>query len=384
VKGGPFARSANEKGEWHGLREHLEAVASLAKGFAENFGTGEWAGLAGWWHDLGKYLPEFQQMLLEVERGQRKRRVDHSSVGAIHVAEFFRPLLAAVSNAEGLEFVQLLLSATIADHHAGLTETRDALAARLEDRRFLLKRVKEQSPPVEVLQRRFPRLPKRLGSVTGTERRLRCEFLVRMVFSALVDADRLDTAGAREADLPEVVRSSVLRSSYASVTTLREVADGAASFAAEFGAGDWGRLAGRWHDLWKSSKAFQTHLAASSSPDLHDADLRGKVHHATVGASQPSCTSAGRARPGGCCRAVKSEWVDRSDAWLPPIRVSARLGWLVRPIRNGSLVLGLVVWGSLAERTAPCRADQVLARHRTRTDPVLSPCLDRCLFLNAG
>jgi len=225
VKGGPFAHSANEKGEWHGLRDHLEAVASLAEGFAENFGTGEWAGLAGWWHDLGKYLPEFQRMLLEVERGQRKRRVDHSSVGAIHAAEFFRPLLAAVPNAEELEFVQLLLTATIAGHHAGLPETLDALRARLEDRQVLYNRVVQQAPPTELLNRRFPQPPTRVIEANGRERRLRCEFLVRMVFSALIDADRLDTAEVRECSLPEGLRPSVLRSSYASVATLRVAVD---------------------------------------------------------------------------------------------------------------------------------------------------------------
>lgn len=41
--------------EWHGLHYHLLNVASLTKKFAEAFNFGDWAYLAGLWHDLGKY-----------------------------------------------------------------------------------------------------------------------------------------------------------------------------------------------------------------------------------------------------------------------------------------------------------------------------------------
>lgn len=46
MKGGPFAHSANEKGEWHDAREHLESVARPAPEFAEPFGAGNWAASA--------------------------------------------------------------------------------------------------------------------------------------------------------------------------------------------------------------------------------------------------------------------------------------------------------------------------------------------------
>jgi CRISPR-associated endonuclease/helicase Cas3 len=38
---------------------------------------------------------------------------------------------------------------------------------------------------------------------------------------------------------------------------LKGTAELAASFAAEFGNGEWGKLAGLWHDLGKYSKDFQ-------------------------------------------------------------------------------------------------------------------------------
>jgi len=40
--------------EWQPLEEHLKNVADLAKHFAEDFGAGDWAYLAGPWHDLGR------------------------------------------------------------------------------------------------------------------------------------------------------------------------------------------------------------------------------------------------------------------------------------------------------------------------------------------
>lgn len=41
--------------KWHLLDEHLKGTAELAKSFADAFGSGEWAYLAGLWHDMGKY-----------------------------------------------------------------------------------------------------------------------------------------------------------------------------------------------------------------------------------------------------------------------------------------------------------------------------------------
>lgn len=40
--------------EWHRLHDHLLNVATRAKKFAQAFNSGDWAYLAGLWHDLGK------------------------------------------------------------------------------------------------------------------------------------------------------------------------------------------------------------------------------------------------------------------------------------------------------------------------------------------
>jgi len=56
-----FAHSAEDR-DWEPLEDHLRAVAELAAEFAAAFGSGEWARLAGLWHDLGKYSEEITQL----------------------------------------------------------------------------------------------------------------------------------------------------------------------------------------------------------------------------------------------------------------------------------------------------------------------------------
>lgn len=55
----------------------------------------------------------------------------------------------------------------------------------------------------------------------------------------------------------------------------------AAQFAAEFGCGEWGRLAGVWHDLGKYSEDFQKkiHAVAAGGPEA-----KAHVDHSTAGA----------------------------------------------------------------------------------------------------
>lgn len=69
---------------------------------------------------------------------------------------------------------------------------------------------------------------------------------------------------------------------------------GAAGFAEAFGAGEWGRLLGWWHDLGKYSDAFQKHLitSAGSEEDGHGAEIRGRVDHSTAGAQHAASLGA--------------------------------------------------------------------------------------------
>lgn len=47
----------------HELIDHLNGVAAIAAGFANEFGNADWAEVAGLLHDLGKFNPRWQEYL---------------------------------------------------------------------------------------------------------------------------------------------------------------------------------------------------------------------------------------------------------------------------------------------------------------------------------
>lgn len=208
---------------WQPLEDHLTAVAAQASEFAQALGAAEWARLAGLWHDLGKYHPEFQAMLRKAAAGQPKPRVDHATAGAVHAAKLVRGVLRGA----GVEALHLLLTTTIAGHHSTLTEGMAEIDARLAAKEDLYQNVLGQGPPADILRpvRKVPPLPARLTNPGEREWSLRLDFLTRMVFSAMVDADRLDAERVGDSVLPETRRASVLRRAYRPIGMLREAVD---------------------------------------------------------------------------------------------------------------------------------------------------------------
>lgn len=188
-----------EDGREHSLQEHLEGVGRLAGEFAAKWGAGAFGEVAGLLHDLGKYAADFQAYIRSSARDlgerrdahieadedvsePRRGRVDHSSAGALKARELYGPL------GELLAFV-------IAGHHAGLAN-REALGGRLERKQGRLPDALAGEPPTHVVQKRsistpFETTPKTAAEADVIKRRL--ELWTRMLFSALCDADFLDT-----------------------------------------------------------------------------------------------------------------------------------------------------------------------------------------------
>ena len=161
---------------WEDLAVHLEKVAGLTAGFAERFGAAEWGRLAGLWHDLGKYRPEFQDRL----RGSAKA-VEHAGLGAA--------LAVSKHKHEGLP-----LAFVIAGHHTGLADL--TVAAEEGGRRPLRERLAENARtlaglraalPTELTAPPLPPLPPLAAEVRHLE------LWTRFLFSCLIDADRLAT-----------------------------------------------------------------------------------------------------------------------------------------------------------------------------------------------
>ena len=173
--------------DWQLLEDHLKNVAELAANFTETFESRSWGWLAGLWHDLGKYQPEFQARL----RGEQTR-VEHSGLGAAHAF--------GKNKINGLP-----LAFVIAGHHAGLANLigsgqgqPNAIIDRVKSNQKSLKELLSFIPKC-LLDKPFPVSPPFISlsadlSQKETKVNLRrCEFWIRFLFSALVDADRLDT-----------------------------------------------------------------------------------------------------------------------------------------------------------------------------------------------
>ncbi|MBN1227407.1 MAG: CRISPR-associated helicase Cas3' [Deltaproteobacteria bacterium] len=171
------------KGEWQELEIHLKNVAELAQSFAQPFGAGNWAYVAGILHDIGKYSKEFQYMLAqssnEDANEEQNRGLDHSSAGAQETAKRLQGEAGK------------LLAYCIAGHHSGLLDAQ-ANGACLRER--LKKILNDYSACPDTLFKILNQanLPISLGR-TKIDVGFQLQFFVRMIFSCLVDADFLDT-----------------------------------------------------------------------------------------------------------------------------------------------------------------------------------------------
>lgn len=189
----PIAHAAQgEDGNWrepHALAEHLHEVGELAADFAQSFGS-DWARLAGRWHDLGKYRPRFQKYIRLVSGFEADAHIKgesgkapHSTAGALLACEH--------SEKAGFGAAGRVLAYLIAGHHAGLADWFGGLDARLDlpASRDELNEALAENPPAELLNAGDfkPDLRTIPGGKDGFA------LWVRMLFSALVDADFLDT-----------------------------------------------------------------------------------------------------------------------------------------------------------------------------------------------
>ena len=198
-----FAHTRPDDGPPHSLHEHLTAVAAAARGFAEPLNSPQWAHLAGLWHDLGKYRPGFQRYIRAVNdahiEGKLSRGSDktHSAAGALHA-------LRMTEARWGVQWGVLgrVLAYVIAGHHAGLGDWVTGVGPRLlgtgapdSEREYeeALAACEASTPELLQLPPGFD-LQSALAAIPGpkSDQPLTVSLWIRMLFSALVDADFLD------------------------------------------------------------------------------------------------------------------------------------------------------------------------------------------------
>lgn len=171
-----FAHSTDrvDRRDWQRLDEHLHAVAELAALRAERFNCASYAKALGLAHDLGKYSDEFQQRLAGA-----KRRVDHSTAGALTLLERYGEPLGT------------LLAYAVAGHHAGLANGIEPGA-----RSPLKYRLAADLPTLSPRWKDEVALPEIEPPPLKPEKERACfqyAFFCRMLFSCLVDADFVET-----------------------------------------------------------------------------------------------------------------------------------------------------------------------------------------------
>ena len=197
-------KDGTNESEWQPLVEHLTRVAEYAAGFGSDAGVTELARIAGMFHDLGKYSKEFQSRL----RGA-KVKVDHATAGAKELLQVFK--------GTPQEPLATLLAYCVSGHHTGLLDYGNpsdlpgdsTLMARLKTNVCDYSAYKSEVD-VSVLE-----LPQRLHlrPLKG-QLGFSFAFMTRMVYSALVDADFLETE--------EFMQGKKPRGGHEDIPTLRD------------------------------------------------------------------------------------------------------------------------------------------------------------------
>lgn len=176
-----YAHSANKAGNKHSLKDHLSSVNEMVKSFLQNSQIASEASLAGLIHDFGKYGDLFQDRLRGKEQG-----IDHWSLGAWLALYEFQSIAAALA---------------IEGHHIGLQNFSKSHLSALNPKQLTMNhplQLRLSEPNLDVLKSRLiaDKIEPNISSTLfGDNLRstLGAMLDVRMIFSALVDADFLDT-----------------------------------------------------------------------------------------------------------------------------------------------------------------------------------------------
>ncbi|OGG44457.1 MAG: CRISPR-associated endonuclease Cas3'', partial [Candidatus Handelsmanbacteria bacterium RIFCSPLOWO2_12_FULL_64_10] len=204
-----------DRSKWQPLAEHLENVGGLASAFLAGTGLEDVARRAGERHDLGKYSCAFQRRLDNLARegtedaSNEPQRVDHATAGAVQ--SLLDRYIASPSASLSVPSAELAAAFCIAFHHGGL-QNREELRRRMqrqkehrdEGRSTLLDDAIAGGVPERFLEASPVRLPAFLRERADSKTVMRrFEFAIRMVYSALLDADFLDTERSMRPDRHE-------------------------------------------------------------------------------------------------------------------------------------------------------------------------------------
>jgi CRISPR-associated endonuclease/helicase Cas3 len=176
-----IAHTKGHGGKYDPLIDHLRDVAEMARSFAEKFNNGALAFWLGIFHDFGKINPFFQSYLKAMEENRSHPKVPHAVWGAAFMYHYW---WGVNRNDVWKEF-----TLPISGHHAGLDAQSQASQKFSQFIRENPSGLQSMGSALVELQKHVIHTTPSLKITGDTAREMR----IRMLFSALVDADYLAT-----------------------------------------------------------------------------------------------------------------------------------------------------------------------------------------------
>ncbi|MEI6985543.1 MAG: CRISPR-associated helicase Cas3' [Rhodospirillaceae bacterium] len=170
-------KGSNSCDKWEALELHLRSVSDKCAEFSQFFGVAPLGSAAGLLHDAGKLRVAFQDYI----RGKNSG-AEHSICGAIMALDRYGSIIGK------------LLAYVIAGHHGGIPDGGAApkgLDDRLAEAKELRLLADMASWPDTLVLPEISKL--NIRNISRKDRAFELHFLTRMLYSALVDADYLET-----------------------------------------------------------------------------------------------------------------------------------------------------------------------------------------------
>lgn len=168
------------------LKTHLSEVSKLARQFGGKFGLEELLGVAGYLHDYGKASPEWLEYLIKKLMSEDAPVVPHS----IHGAKY------AFVKTKSFPYIGEILGNIILSHHGKLYDNISPEGETLLNDNLSTEsdfEVQKEFPVnVRLIYNEFTDI---LNVDKNADIRFYLSMLIKLVYSCLVDADRLNASG---------------------------------------------------------------------------------------------------------------------------------------------------------------------------------------------
>lgn len=229
-----IAHIREKDGEIQTVQEHLEAVRMLCEKHGEKIGVKHLAGLSGMLHDLGKntggFMEYIQAAVANPDSPPRKGSVDHSTAGGKLLFQRFHSEQKSIEEKLAVEWMAMC----IISHHSGL---RDFLTPDM-DSDFLYRVSEKELEQFEDAVSTFfetqiseegfasyfdeaKREAKEIFELIKKKelKPITMSFIVKYIFSCLIDADRTNTRMFEETEgnEEEIDRKQFFEESYAAL-----------------------------------------------------------------------------------------------------------------------------------------------------------------------